>query len=147
MAEGKGLNEGTVGREAKFNLITRNAEKKQCYNNYDNVTVEIRDEQGRECATKVEIAGDAGGVYNIRYSPTMQGRCKLSIKVKGEQVRGIPFTILVKPFHIKLLLRFGKYDPAFGMFQYPRGVAVNHRDEIAVTSKHRVQILKSNAIL
>ena len=33
------------------------------------------------------------------------------------------------------------------MFQYPRGVAVNHRDEIAVTDQgnNRVQIFNNNS--
>ena len=146
VADGKGLNEVTFEREAKFNLITRNADKRQCYNNDDNVTAEIRDEQGRECATKVQIDDKKDGVYSISYSPRVQGRCKLSIKVNGEHVQGSPFTVLVKPFHLKPLFSFGKLGSADGMFQYPRGVAVNHRDEIAVTDQenHRVQIFNNN---
>ena len=46
IAEGKGLKEGTVGHEAQFNLTTRNANKTQCYDKRDNVTVETRDEHG-----------------------------------------------------------------------------------------------------
>ena len=120
VADGKGLNEGTVGREVQFNLITRNANKRQCYSNDDNVTVEIRDEQGRECVTKVQIDDNKDGVYSISYSPRVQGRCKLSIKVNGEHVQGSPFTVLVKPFHLKPLFSFGKQGSADGMFQYPQ---------------------------
>ena len=146
VADGKGLNEGTFGREGKFNLITRNADKRQRYNNNDNVTVEIRDEQGRECATNVQIDDKKDGVYSISYSPRVQGRCNLSIKVNGEHVQGSPFTVLVIPFHIKPLFSFGKPGSADGMFQNPVGVAVNHRDEIAVTDQgnNRVQIFNNN---
>ena len=45
VAEGEGIEEGTVGVEAQFILTTRNTEGRQCYNNDDRVTVEIRDEQ------------------------------------------------------------------------------------------------------
>ena len=31
LAKGEGLKEGTVGRKAQFNLITRNEERKQCH--------------------------------------------------------------------------------------------------------------------
>ena len=31
LAEGEGLKEGTVARKAQFNLITRNAQRKQAY--------------------------------------------------------------------------------------------------------------------
>ena len=146
VAEGKGLREGTVGREAQFNLTTRNANKKQCYDKRDNVTVEMRDEHGRECVTKVQIDDNKDGIYNISYSPKVQGSCKLSIKVNGGHVRHSPFTVIVKPFHVKPVLSFGKKGSDVGMFKYPLGMAVSNRDEIAVADQlnHRVQIFNSN---
>ena len=146
IAEGKGLNEGTVGREAQFNLTTRNTNKRQCYDKRDNVTVEMRDEQGQECVTNVQIDDNKDGIYNISYSPKVQGSCNLSIKVNGEHVCDSPFTVLVKPFHVKPVSFFGKKGSDVRMFQYPRGVAVSNRDEIAVadTVNHRVQIFNSN---
>ena len=148
-AEGKGLNEGTVGREAQFNLNTRNAERRQWYDKRDRVTVEIRDEQGRECVTEVRIADDKDGVYNISYSLRVQGRCKLSIKVNGEHIRNSPFSMQMKPFHVKPILTFGKQGSAVGMFLFPQGVAVSNRDDIAVAegSNHRVQIFNGNGNL
>ena len=144
IAEGKGLKEETVGGEAQFNFTTRNANKEQCYDKRDNVTVVMRDEQGLECATKVQIHDNKDGIYNISYSPTVQGSCKLSVKVNGEHVRDIPFSVLVIPFHVKPVLSFGGSD--VGMFEYPLGVAVSNRDEIAVADQfsHRVQIFNSN---
>ena len=38
VAEGKGLEEGTVGGEAQFVLTTKNAEGRQCYNKHDHVS-------------------------------------------------------------------------------------------------------------
>ena len=146
IAEGKGVRKGTVEREAQFNLTTRNANKKQCYDKRDNVTVEMRDEHGRECVTKVQIDDNKDGIYNISYSPKVQGSCKLSIKVNGEHVRDSPFTVLVKPFSTKPVLSLGKYGSDVGMFKYPQGVAVSNRDEMAVTDwgNHRVQIFNGN---
>jgi len=146
VVDGNGLNEGTVGREAQFNLITKRANKRQCFNERDRVTVEMRDEQGRECVTKVRVDDNKTGSYHISYFPRVQGRCKLSVKVNGEHVRGSPFTVLVKPFQFTPVLTFGKYGSANGMFKYPYGVAVSNRDEIAVTDQcnHRVQIFNSN---
>ena len=145
-AEGKGLSEGTVGHEAQFYLTTKNAVGRQWYDTRDRVTVEIRDEQGGECVTEVRIADNNDGVYNISYSPRVQGRCKLSIKVNGEHVRDSPFTVQIKPFHVKPILTFGNKGSAVGMFQNPRGVAVSNRDDIAVADccNHRVQIFNSN---
>ena len=95
VAEGKGLTEGFVNREAQFTLTTRNAEGRQCYDERDHVTVEIRDEQGREYATEVQINDNKDGLYQIRYSPRNQGRYNMTIKVNSEHIRGSPFTVQV----------------------------------------------------
>ena len=146
VAEGKGLQEGTVGVEAQFVLTTRNAEGEQCYNKHDRVTVEIREEQGRECATEVRINDNKDGSYKISYSPKDQGKYKVTVKVNGKHVLDSPFSIEVKLFQVRPVLSFGKLGSSVGMFNHPWGVAVNARDEIAVTNylNHRVKIFNSD---
>ena len=146
VAEGKGLEEGTVGGEAQFVLTTRNSEGRQCYNKHDRVTVEIRDEQGRECAAEVQINDNKDGSYKISYSLRDQGRYKVTVKVNGQHVRDSPFSCQVKSFQFKPVLSFGKEGSSVGMFKNPWGVAVNSKDEIAVTDhlNHRVQIFNSD---
>ena len=146
VAEGKGLKEGIVHCEAQFILTTRNAEGRQCYNERDHVTVEIWDEQGRECATEVQINDNKDGLYQISYSPRDEGRYKVIVKVNGEHVCNSPFTVQVKQFQLRPLFFFGKLGSSVGMFDRPWGVAVNARDEIAVTDQnnHRVQIFNSD---
>ena len=136
IAKGKGLEEGTVRGEAQFVMTTRNAQGRQCYNKHDRVTVEIRDEQGRECATEVRINDNKDGSYKVSYSPKDQGRYKVAVKVNGGHVLGSPFTVKGQPFQVRPALSFRKECSTAGMFQYPWGVAVNARDEIAVTRSH-----------
>ena len=137
VAEGKGLEEGIVDREAQFILTTRNVEGRRCY---------IRNERGRECATEVRINDNKDGLYQISYSPRDPGRYKVTVKVNTEHVRGSPFTVQVKSFQFRPVLSFGKQGSSVGMFNGPWGVAVNARGEIAVTDKdnHRVQIFNSD---
>ena len=104
LAEGKGLKEGTVGRKAQFNLFTRNAERKQWYNEHDSVKVEIKDEQERECVTQVKIDDNKNGIYKITYFPKVQGKFKLLVKVNGEHISCSPFTVILKPFQVKPVL-------------------------------------------
>ena len=146
IAEGKGLEEGIVNSEAQFILTTRNAEGRLCYDERDHVTVEIWDEQGRECATEVLKNDNKDGLYQISYSPREHGRYKVIVKVNGEHVCNSPFTLQVKPFQFRPVLSFGKYSSSVGMFNGPWWVAVNARDEIAVTDSfnHRVQIFNSD---
>ncbi|XP_073230817.1 E3 ubiquitin-protein ligase TRIM45-like isoform X2 [Porites lutea] len=115
-AEGKGLKEGTVGRKAQFNLITRNAEKNQGHNKHDRV--EIKDKQAQECVTQVRIDDNEDGTHKITYYPRVQGT-------------------------FKLLVKEGSGD---GMLKYPCGVSVSDGDEIMVTDNqnHRIQVFDRN---
>ena len=147
LVEGEGLKEGTVARKAQFNLITRNAARKQAYDVRDRVTVEInKDEQGPECVTEVRTDDNKNGIYNISYYPKVQGTFKLLVTVNEEHVSGSPFTVIVKPFHVRPVLCFGKGGSGNGMFSSPRPLAVTDRDEIAVVDNlnHRVQVFDSN---
>ena len=140
--------EGSIaGGEAQFILTTRNAQGRHCYHNHDHVTLEIRDEQGQECATEIRINDNKDGSYKIiSYSPKEPGRYKVTVKVNGGHVLGSPFTVKVQPFQVRLVLSFGSEGSSVGMFDFPWGVAVNARDEIAVTDSgnHRVQIFSSD---
>ena len=146
LAEGEGLKEGTVARKAQFNLTTRNAERKQGYNERDSVTVEIKDDQGQECVTEVRVDDNKNGTYKITYYPRVQGTFKLLVKVNGEHISCSPFTVILKPFQVKPVLSFGKKGSGEGMFNNPMGVAVTAKDEILVADNqnHRVQVFDSN---
>ena len=146
LAEGEGLREGTVGRKAQFNLITRNAEEKQLYDERNRVTIEIKDEQEQECVTEVRIDDNKDGIYNVSYFPIVQGTIKLLVEVNGVHIRGSPFNVIVKPFYVRPLLSFGQEGSGEGMLKHPLGVAVNDKDEIVVADQgnHRVQVFDSN---
>ena len=146
VAEGKGLEEGTVGGEAQFVLTTRNAEGRQCYEKRDHVMVEIREEQGRECVTEVRINDNKDGSYKISYSPKDQGKYIVTVKVNGKHICKSPFSVQVKLFQVQPVLSFGKEGSSVGMFYSLWGMAVNARDEIAVTEllNNRVKIFNSD---
>ena len=145
-AEGNGINDVTVGLEALFVLTTRNAENEQCYEQCDIVTVEIRNDDGRECATEAQVQDNKDGSYNISYFAKEAGTCHTSVMVNGEHVSGSPFTVQVKPRKYKPVLSFGGEGSSAGMFNRPCGVAVNEHNEIAVTDfdNNRVQIFSSD---
>ena len=146
LADGEGLKEGTVARKAQFNLITRNAERKQGYDEKDRVTVEFKDEQEQESVTEVRIDDNKDGIYNISYFPRVQGTIKLLVKVNGEHIHGSPFAVIVKSFQVKPVLCIGKKGSGEGMLDYPMGVAVTAKDEVVVADNqnHRVQVFDSN---
>ena len=145
-AEGKGKIEAVVGIEAQILLTTRNVEGKQHFEERDCVTMQIRNRQGHDCAAIPQVQDNKNGTYNISYFAKETGKCDASVKVNGEHVYGSPFTVEVKPRQFRPVLSFGQLGSSAGMFNGPFGVAVNERNEIAVTDarNNRIQIFSSD---
>jgi len=145
-AEGKGISEAIVGLEAEFEVTTRNCKEEKCHDEFDGITVEIRNRQGNDCATKVQIQDNKDGTYKINYFAKETGTCQVSVKVNGEHVRGSPFEVLVKPRQYRPVLSFGKLGFSAGRLKSPWGLAVNERNEITVTESrnYRVQVFRSD---
>ena len=145
-AEGNGINEVIVGLEAQFVLTTRNAEGEQCYEARDCVTVTMRNRQGQHCSTKARVQDNQDGSYKISYFAKETGRCHLSVKVNEKHVLDSPFATQVKPRQFRPVLSFGQEGSDAGMLNFPWGVAVNERNEIAVTDlvNRRIQVFSSD---
>ena len=144
--EEKSNTEATVGLEALIVVTTRNAQGEQCYEQRDCVTVEITNRQGHDCANKAQVQDNKDGTYKISYFAKETGTCQASVKVNGKHVRGSPFEVQVKPRQFRPVLSFGEEGSSAGMFDGPWGVAVNEKDEIAVTDtgNHRIKVFSSN---
>ncbi|XP_022794166.1 E3 ubiquitin-protein ligase TRIM71-like [Stylophora pistillata] len=145
-AEGKGLTKVIVGIEANFVLTTKNAKGQQCYEKRDRVTVQLKTQQGHDCATEVRVKDNYDGSYKVSYFAKETGRCLTEVKVNEEEVRGSPFSVQVSPRQFRPVLCFGQQGSSPGTFSGPRGVAVNEQDEIAVTevNNNRVQVFSSD---
>ena len=145
-AEGKGISEATVGLQAEFVLTTRNAEGEQHYEERDCVTVEIRNFQDHDSATIAQVQDNKDGTYNISYFAKETGKCDASVKVNEDHVHGSPFAVHFKPRQYRPVLSFGQQGSSGGMLNNPLGVAVNERNEIAVTDtgNNRVQVFSSD---
>ena len=65
---------------------------------------------------------------------------------KGANVRESPFEAQVQTRHFRSVLLFGRQDESVGMLNVPYGVAVNDKDEIAVTElgNNRVSVFSSD---
>ena len=140
-AEGKGINEAIVGLEAQLVVTTRNAKGQQYHEDFDSVTLEIRNREGDNCAAEVQVQGNKDGTYKIKYFAKETGTCSASVKVNGEHIRGSPFEVQVKPRQFRPVLSFGQQ-----ILKHPWGVAVNEEDEIAVSDigNHKIHLFKSD---
>ena len=140
-ADGKGISKAIVGLEAQLFVTTRNAEGQQYHDDYDSVTLEIRNRQGDNCAAEVQVQDNQDGTYKIKYFAKETGTCSTSVKVNGEHIRGSPFEVKVKPRQFRPVLSFGEQ-----ILKNPWGVAVNEQDEIHVSAvgNHKIHLFKSD---
>ena len=125
---------------------SRNAEGEQCYEKRDRVTVEIRNQQGHYCATKARVQDNKDDTYKVGYFSRETGKCEVSVWVNDKNIPGSPFAVQVKRRQYKPVLSFGREGSAARMLRKPWGVAVNERNEIAVTESdnNRVQVFSSD---
>ena len=140
-ADGKGISEAIVGLEAQLVVTTRNKKCQQCYDNNDCVTLEVRNREGDNCATEVQVQDNKDGTYKIKYFAKETGTCSASVKVNGEHIRGSPFEVQVKPRQFRPVLSFGEQ-----ILKKPWGVAVSEQDEIAVSDvgNHKIHLFESD---
>ena len=140
-ADGKGISEAIVGLEAQLTVTTRNAEGQLYHDDYDYVTLEIRNRQGENCTAEVQVQDNKDGTYKIKYFAKETGTCSASVKVNGEHIRGSPFEVQVKPRQFRPVLSFGEQ-----ILENPWGVAVNEQDEIHVSDvgNHKIHLFKSD---
>ena len=140
-ADGKGISEAIGGLEAQLVVTTRNRKCQQCYDNNDFVTLEVRNGKDENCAAEVQVQDNKDGTYKIKYFAKETGTCSASLKVNGEHIRGSPFEVQVKPRQFRPVLSFGEQ-----ILKSPWGVAVNDRDEIAVSDvgNHKIHLFMSD---
>ena len=145
--QGNGTSEAIVGLEAQIDSTTRNSDSEgdQCYETCDFVTVEIRNQQRQDCATISRVQDNKDGSYKINYFAKETGKCDLSVKVNEDHVYGSPSGVESKPRQFRLVSSFGQQGSAAEMLSRPWGVAVNERNEIAVTEvgNDRIQVFSS----
>ena len=143
---GRGISEFCIGLEANILVTTKNGKGEQCYEEGDSVTVDTEEASifAREIETRVQNNRD--GTYKITYFSKNWYTRPVSVKINGEHVHGSPFTVEAKQREFRPVLSFGQQGSSKGMFNGPSGVAVNERDEIAVSDSgnHRVQVFSSD---
>ena len=137
-ATGKGLEAGILGEEASaflqvVDFMGRASEIQiNSFSNCELVseitgirvlgTLKRKKEKNR-CKTR----------YRISYQPTIKGKHQLHITVKGQHIKGSPFSISVK----SPVVKFDTPILTINGVDHPESVAINRRGEIVVTESGR----------
>lgn len=94
VAKGEGLTKGFEGEECTFTVITNDSEGKTTYSEIDNVFVEIKSKQTGIEDIHAVIKDSKDGRYSIAFT-SVPGEFNVSIKVRGEPIKGSPFKLTV----------------------------------------------------
>lgn len=95
VAEGTGLQEGEVGREAKIKITTLDFDGNHCSNKGDHIFVKVLSSLRKELSYKISFRKD--GEFLVNYTPDCVGEHEVTIAVNGEPLTGSPWRVFVTP--------------------------------------------------
>ena len=139
-ATGQGLEVAVRGEKATAIVHLISKEGKVCREPAESLSCELTSGTNSD-KVKCSVKETKEGQFEISYQPTSQGRHQLHIKMKGEHIKGSPFSVAVK-LPVKDL---GNPVRTINGVIKPWGVAVNQRGEVVVTEDggHCVSIFSS----
>lgn len=162
-AEGEHLTQRLTGtgERIQFTIHTKDSDHSPSYSENDRVMVRIQSKQGTAIPTRIEDKKD--GSYVVSYTPLKTGVYHIDARVRGEQIKGNPFTVHVttraeylkasrmslenaaKPQEYKPLMSVGQ-TPGQDRLQLKRpcGIAVSSSGEVVVADSWNRRILLFN---
>ena len=87
------IHESEVGKESSFVVLTRDSEGLQCYQQDDQIKVDIFPAKGDHLKTELEDRKD--GKYIVTYTPQCGGQHRIEIKVNGQPLTSSPYNWMV----------------------------------------------------
>ena len=160
-AEGKHMTEHLTGtgERIQFTIHTKDSDQNPSYSENDRVIVRIQSKQGAVIPTRIEDKKD--GSYVVSYTPLKTGVYQIDARVRGEPIKGNPFTVHVttraeylkasrlnlenaaKPQEYKPLTSFGPGQSGLQL-KRPCGIAISPSGEVAVADSWNRRILIFN---
>ena len=133
-----------VGKESRITIITKDSEGKQCYNNIDQILVEIQTPSGNEIIDNVR--DHTNGEYTMYFTPDCHGKHEVIIDVNGEQLF---WSIHAQAHQYRQVGSFGSRGKGRAQFKDPWHIAINDKTgKIAVVDRknERVQLFSAGMI-
>ncbi|XP_015754329.1 PREDICTED: E3 ubiquitin-protein ligase TRIM71-like [Acropora digitifera] len=150
-----------TGERIEFVIHTKDSDHNPSYSENDRVTVRIQSKQGFVIPTRIEDKKE--GTYIASYTPLKTGIYQIDAKVRGEPIKGSPFTVHVTTraeylkasrMSLENCVTNPEYKPLFSLCQVtckdrphlkrPCGIAISSSDEVAVADSWNRRILLFN---
>ncbi|XP_044163994.1 E3 ubiquitin-protein ligase TRIM71-like [Acropora millepora] len=135
---------GEERKESSFVIVTRDAEGLQCYQEDDQIKVDILTPEGDHLNTELENCRD--GKYNVTYTPNCAGQYRVEVQVNGQPLIGSPCVIQVQ-HQYQFAFKFGSTGKRPGEFASIYDVAVSETTgtvAVADGGNRRIQLFSSD---
>ena len=133
-----------TGKESKIVVVTRDSEGLQCYQQDDQIKVDILTPEGDHLRTELKDSKD--GKYVVTYTPQCVGKYSVEIQVNGQLLTGSRCVVQVREHQYQFAFKFGSREKREGEFIGISNITVNDKTgTIAVANlwKKRIQLFSS----
>ena len=110
-------------KESKFVVVTRDSEGLQCYQQDDQIKVDILTPDGDHLRTELNDSRD--GKYIVTYTPQCVGKYSVEIRVNAQLLTGSPFVVQVCEHQYQFGFKFGLTGNREGEFSGINNIAVS----------------------
>ena len=131
------------GKESKF-VVTRDSERLQCYQQDDQIKVDILTPDGDHLRTELNDSRD--GKYVVTYTPQCVGKYSVEIQVNAQLLTGSPCVVQVLAHQYQFGFKFGSRGNREGEIAGINNIAVSDKTgTIAVADywNKRIQLFSS----
>ena len=141
------FDDSEIGRESNFVVVTRDSEGLQCYQQDDQIEVDILTAEGDHLKTDLEDSKD--GKYTVTYTPQCVGQHIIEIQVNGQPLTDSPFLVQIPQHHYQFSFQFGSQWNRTGE-SWISDIAVSDRTgtiAVADAGNKRIQLFSSDGKL
>ncbi|XP_015777298.1 PREDICTED: E3 ubiquitin-protein ligase TRIM71-like [Acropora digitifera] len=140
------FDDSEIGRESNVVVVTRDSGGLQCYQQDDQIKVDILTAEGDHLKTELKDSKD--GKYTVTYTPQCVGHHSVKIEVNGQPLTGSPFLVQIRQHHYQFSFKFGVLEGNRGRnFGGISDIAVSDRTgmiAVADGANKRIQLFSSN---
>ena len=134
-----------MGKEWTFVVVTRDSEGLQCYQQDDEIKIDILTPEGDHLNPELKDRKD--GKYKVTYTPQCVGRHKIEILVNEQPLTGSILVVHARQHHYQFDFTFGAIGRRGEEFDVINDIAVNHKTgtiAVADSWNERVQLFSSD---
>ena len=134
------FDDSKIGRELNLVVVTRDSEGLQCYQEDDQIKVDIFTSEGDHLETKLKDSKD--GKYSMTYTPECSGQYRVEVQVNGQLLISRPCDVQVDYHQYQFAFQFeSTMNGPEGLFE-KKNIAVSDKTGTIALADYRHQRIR-----